>query len=89
MGDPSSNETTEPSSSEPTEPESPGEGDGIVEPDGNELLGNETEGLDENATLENETEPDVLTKGWIRYYNEERPHSSLGYRPPAIQAKVA
>ncbi|MGI6105571.1 MAG: integrase core domain-containing protein, partial [Raoultibacter sp.] len=26
---------------------------------------------------------------WIRYYNYERPHSSLGYRPPAIQAIAA
>ena len=34
-------------------------------------------------------EVEVLTRGWIRYYNEERPHSSLGYRPLAIQAKVA
>ena len=34
-------------------------------------------------------EVEVLTKRWIRYYNEERPHSSLGYKPPAILAKVA
>ncbi|MBQ6454265.1 MAG: hypothetical protein IJJ14_07925 [Coriobacteriales bacterium] len=57
-GDPSSNETIEPSGNETIEPESPSEGDGIVEPDGNELLDNETEELDENATLENETEPE-------------------------------
>ncbi|MGI6105401.1 MAG: integrase core domain-containing protein [Raoultibacter sp.] len=25
----------------------------------------------------------------MRYYNYERPHSSLGYRPPAIQAIAA
>ena len=34
-------------------------------------------------------EVEVLTKQWIRYYNYERPHSALGYKPPAIQAKVA
>ncbi|MGI6105952.1 MAG: integrase core domain-containing protein, partial [Raoultibacter sp.] len=34
-------------------------------------------------------EVEVLTRQWIRYYNYERPHSSLGYRPPAIQAITA
>lgn len=34
-------------------------------------------------------EVEVLTKRWIRYYNYERPHSSLGYKPPAIQAVAA
>lgn len=34
-------------------------------------------------------EVEVLTKRWIHYYNYERPHSSLGYRPPAIQAVAA
>ncbi len=34
-------------------------------------------------------EVEVLTKQWIRYYNYERPHSSLGYRPPAVQAVAA
>jgi len=28
----------------------------------------------------------VLTKRWIRYHNHERPHGSLGYRPP-LQSK--
>jgi len=28
----------------------------------------------------------VLTARWRRYYNRERPHSSLGYRPPAPEA---
>lgn len=28
----------------------------------------------------------VLTARWRRYYNEERPHSALGYRPPAPEA---
>jgi transposase InsO family protein len=30
----------------------------------------------------------VLIEGWRRQYNEIRPHSSLGYRPPAPQAKL-
>jgi len=28
----------------------------------------------------------VLTARWRRYYNERRPHSALGYRPPAPEA---
>ena len=28
----------------------------------------------------------VLTEEWRREYNEVRPHSSLGYRPPAPEA---
>lgn len=34
-------------------------------------------------------EVEVLTREWIRYYNYERPHSSLGYKPPAIQTVAA
>jgi transposase InsO family protein len=33
-------------------------------------------------------EAKVLIEGWRRQYNEIRPHSSLGYRPPAPQAKL-
>jgi len=29
----------------------------------------------------------VLTARWRRYYNTQRPHSSLGYRPPAPEAR--
>ena len=29
------------------------------------------------------TEARVLIKAWRRHYNTVRPHSSLGYRPPA------
>ncbi len=29
------------------------------------------------------TEAKVLIEAWRRHYNTERPHSSLGYRPPA------
>lgn len=31
-------------------------------------------------------EVEALTKLWVREYNTVRPHSSLGYRPPAPQA---
>ncbi|MGW8178451.1 MAG: integrase core domain-containing protein, partial [bacterium] len=29
-----------------------------------------------------------LIEGWRREYNEIRPHSSLGYRPPAPRARA-
>ena len=32
-------------------------------------------------------EAQVLTQRWRRIYNQERPHSSLGYRPPAPEAR--
>ena len=28
-------------------------------------------------------EAQILIEGWRRHYNTQRPHSSLGYRPPA------
>ena len=31
-------------------------------------------------------EAKVLTEQWRREYNQVRPHSSLGYRPPALEA---
>jgi transposase InsO family protein len=31
-------------------------------------------------------EAQVLIEGWRRDYNQIRPHSSLGYRPPAPEA---
>ncbi|MCZ6690335.1 MAG: integrase core domain-containing protein, partial [Planctomycetota bacterium] len=31
-------------------------------------------------------EAKVLVEGWRRHYNTVRPHSSLGYRPPAPEA---
>ena len=34
-------------------------------------------------------EAEVLTKLWVREYNTVRPHSSLGYKPPAPQAILA
>jgi transposase InsO family protein len=33
-------------------------------------------------------EAQVLTRRWVRYYNEVRPHSSLGGRPPAPQSII-
>jgi transposase InsO family protein len=33
-------------------------------------------------------EAKVLIEGWRREYNEIRPHSALGYRPPAPRAKL-
>ncbi len=32
------------------------------------------------------TEAQVLIERWRRHYNQRRPHSSLGYRPPAPEA---
>jgi transposase InsO family protein len=34
-------------------------------------------------------EAQVLTQRWIRYYNQIRPHSSLGGRPPAPQTVIS
>ncbi|BBE32384.1 hypothetical protein SmB9_00420 [Sphingosinicella microcystinivorans] len=31
-------------------------------------------------------EAQILIEAWRRHYNTERPHSSLGYRPPAAEA---
>ena len=33
-------------------------------------------------------EAKVLTENWRREYNQIRPHSSLGYRPPAPETRV-
>ncbi len=35
------------------------------------------------------TEAKTIIEQWRREYNEVRPHSSLGYRPPAPEAKMA
>jgi hypothetical protein len=34
-------------------------------------------------------EAEVLVEGWRKEYNRFRPHSSLGYRPPAPEAYMA
>ncbi len=36
----------------------------------------------------NMLEAEILTKRWVQYYNEIRPHSSLGGRPPAPQTII-
>ena len=33
-------------------------------------------------------EAQVLTERWRRVYNGVRPHSALGYRPPAPEARL-
>ena len=33
-------------------------------------------------------EAQVLLEQWRQHYNTRRPHSSLGYRPPAPEAKT-
>lgn len=33
-------------------------------------------------------EAQILIEHWRRYYNTERPHSSLGYQPPAPEATL-
>ena len=35
------------------------------------------------------TEAPVLIEAWRRHYNTVRPHSSLGYRPPAPKAALS
>ena len=35
------------------------------------------------------TEAQVIIEQWRRHYNHVRPHSSLGYRPPAPEASVS
>ena len=35
------------------------------------------------------TEAKVLIEAWRKEYNQVRPHSSLGYRPPAPEAIMA
>ena len=34
------------------------------------------------------TEAEVLTRRWVHSYNTVRPHSALGYRPPAPQTAL-
>ena len=38
--------------------------------------------------LDTMNEAQVLTKRWVRYYNQVRPHSSLGGRLPAPQTVI-
>lgn len=54
-------------------------GNGYVE-SFNGKLRDELLNMEEFSTLR---EAQILIEQWRRHYNEERPHSSLGYRPPA------
>ena len=33
-------------------------------------------------------EAKVVVEEWVKHYNHERPHSALGYRPPAPQVQI-
>jgi len=33
-------------------------------------------------------EANILIEQWRKEYNQVRPHSALGYRPPAPEAKI-
>jgi transposase InsO family protein len=33
-------------------------------------------------------EAKIVVGEWVKHYNHERPHSALGYRPPAPQVQV-
>jgi transposase InsO family protein len=35
------------------------------------------------------TEAKVVTEQWRKYYNKIRPHSSLGYKPPAPETSYS
>ena len=64
------------------EPGSPWE-NGYVE----SYIGKLRDELLNSETLDTLMEARVLVESWRREYNRFRPHSSLGYRPPAPEAK--
>jgi transposase InsO family protein len=33
-------------------------------------------------------EAQIVIEGWRKHYNKKRPHSALGYRPPAPETTV-
>lgn len=33
-------------------------------------------------------EPQILIEQWRKYYNTKRPHSALGYHPPAQESNI-
>ena len=47
---------------------------------------NESKALDILPVPRTKEEAKVLIEQWRREYNQVRPHSSLGYRPPAPEA---
>ena len=66
------------------EPGSPWE-NGYVE----SFIGKLRDELLNGEVLDTIMEAKVLVEGWRKEYNRFRPHSSLGYRPPAPEAYVA
>ena len=66
------------------EPGSPWE-NGYVE----SFIGKLRDELLNGEVLDTLAEAKVLVEGWRREYNRFRPHSSLGYRPPAPEAYMA
>jgi putative transposase len=66
------------------EPGSPWE-NGYVE----SFIGKLRDELLNGEVLDTLTEAKVLVEGWRKEYNRFRPHSSLGYRPPAPEAFMA
>ena len=42
----------------------------------------------ENYSVNNLKEAKVLVEQWRQHYNQVRPHSSLGYKPPAPQVTL-
>ncbi|MFC1926839.1 transposase, partial [Chloroflexota bacterium] len=40
-------------------------------------------------TFTTRVEAKILIEQWRREYNQVRPHSSLGYQPPAPEAKLS
>jgi putative transposase len=66
------------------EPGSPWE-NGYVE----SFIGKLRDELLNGEVLDTIVEAKVLVEGWRKEYNRFRPHSSLGYRPPAPEAFVA
>ncbi len=67
---------------EPGGPEPYGEGNGYVE----SLIGKLRDELLDREIFDTLLEAKVLVERWRRHYNHVRPHSALGYRPPAPEA---
>ena len=65
------------------EPGSPWE-NGYVE----SFIGKMRDELLNGEVLDTPDEAKVLVEAWRKIYNRLRPHSSLGYRPPAPEAQV-
>jgi len=65
------------------EPGSPWE-NGYVE----SFIGKLRDELPNGEVLDTLEEANVLVEAWRKAYNRVRPHSSLGYRPPAPEAQV-